>query len=120
LPHRAGHLLTRTVPRTGEVMVLEDPGQPAGDIGTRRTTRVDDAPQLRTCSANGSVRSGCWPRRLLQVCDDVSIIDKGEIVVTGTLDEARGGNTLQRAFIDLVGPSAADEEVLSWLGSSSS
>jgi ABC-2 type transport system ATP-binding protein len=55
-----------------------------------------------------------------QVCDHVSIIDKGRIVVTGTLDEVRGGKTLQRAFIDLVGPRATDKEVLSWLGSSSS
>jgi ABC-2 type transport system ATP-binding protein len=55
-----------------------------------------------------------------QICDHVSIIDKGEIVATGTIDEVRGGKTLQRAFIDLVGPRAKDEEVLSWLGSSSS
>jgi ABC-2 type transport system ATP-binding protein len=55
-----------------------------------------------------------------QVCDHVSIIDKGKIVVTGTIDEVRGGKTLQRAFIDLVGPRAMDKEVLSWLGSSSS
>ena len=55
-----------------------------------------------------------------QVCDHVSIIDKGKILVTGTIDEVRGGKTLQRAFIDLVGPRAKDEEVLSWLGSSSS
>jgi len=55
-----------------------------------------------------------------QVCDHVSIIDKGKIVVTGTIDEVRGGKTLQRAFIDLVGPRATDQEVLSWLGSSSS
>jgi ABC-2 type transport system ATP-binding protein len=55
-----------------------------------------------------------------QVCDHVSIIDKGRMVATGTIDEVRGGKTLQRAFIDLVGPRAADEEVLSWLGSSSS
>ena len=55
-----------------------------------------------------------------QVCDHVSIIDKGTIVASGTIDEVRGGKTLQRAFIDLVGPRATDEEVLSWLGSSSS
>ena len=55
-----------------------------------------------------------------QVCDHVSIIDKGRIVVTGTMEEVRGGKTLQRAFIDLVGPRATDKEVLSWLGSSSS
>jgi hypothetical protein len=29
-------------------MVLEDPGRPVGDIGSRRTTRVENAPQLRT------------------------------------------------------------------------
>jgi hypothetical protein len=31
----------RVVFRTDEVMVLEDPGQPVGDIGSRRTTRRD-------------------------------------------------------------------------------
>jgi ABC-2 type transport system ATP-binding protein len=55
-----------------------------------------------------------------QVCDHVSIIDKGKIVASGTTDQVRGGKTLQRAFIDLVGPRARDKEVLSWLGSSSS
>ncbi len=55
-----------------------------------------------------------------QVCDHVSIIDKGTIVATGTTDEVRGGKTLQQAFIDLVGPRASGEEGLSWLGSSSS
>jgi ABC-2 type transport system ATP-binding protein len=54
-----------------------------------------------------------------QVCDHVSIIDKGRIVATGTTEQVRGGKTLQRAFIDLVG-SKASEEGLSWLGSSSS
>jgi ABC-2 type transport system ATP-binding protein len=43
-----------------------------------------------------------------------------KIVASGTTDQVRGGKTLQRAFIDLVGPRAHDEEVLSWLGSSSS
>jgi ABC-2 type transport system ATP-binding protein len=55
-----------------------------------------------------------------QVCDHVSVIDKGKIVETGTTQEVRGGKTLQQAFIDLVGPQSSDEEGLSWLGSSSS
>src|SRR5580698_98661 len=55
-----------------------------------------------------------------QVCDHVSIIDKGRLVASGTTDEVRGGKTLQQAFVDLVGSRANDEEVLSWLGSSSS
>ena len=52
-----------------------------------------------------------------QVCDHVSVIDKGQIVATGTTDRVRSGKTLQQAFIDLVGPKASDEEGLSWLGS---
>jgi ABC-2 type transport system ATP-binding protein len=55
-----------------------------------------------------------------QVCDHVSIIDKGRIVITGTTDEVRGGKTLQQAFVDLVGSRASEGEGLSWLGSSSS
>jgi ABC-2 type transport system ATP-binding protein len=55
-----------------------------------------------------------------QVCDHVAIIDQGKIVAAGPIDDVRGGKTLQRAFIDLVGPRAAGEEALSWLGSSSS
>ncbi len=55
-----------------------------------------------------------------QVCDHVSIIDKGTIVKTGTTEEVRGGKTLQQAFVDLVGSRATEEEGLSWLGSSSS
>jgi ABC-2 type transport system ATP-binding protein len=55
-----------------------------------------------------------------QVCDHVTIIDKGRIVATGTTEHVRNGKTLQQAFIDLVGSRANDAEVLSWLGSSSS
>ena len=54
-----------------------------------------------------------------QVCDHVSIIDKGRIVASGTTDEVRGGKTLHQAFIDLVGSRGNDGEGLSWLGSSS-
>jgi ABC-2 type transport system ATP-binding protein len=55
-----------------------------------------------------------------QICDHVSIIDQGRIIASGTTDLVRGGKTLQQAFVDLVGPRAAGEEGLSWLGSSSS
>jgi ABC-2 type transport system ATP-binding protein len=55
-----------------------------------------------------------------QICDHVSIIDKGLIVATGTTDQVRGGKTLQQAFIDRVGSRASEGEDLSWLGSLSS
>jgi hypothetical protein len=53
----AGHLLKRVVVRTDVVMVLEDPGQPVGDIGSRRTTRVQDAPRSATSEAGARLES---------------------------------------------------------------
>ena len=55
-----------------------------------------------------------------QVCDHVSIIDKGRIVASGPLRQVQHGKTLQQAFMDLVGARAGTEDGLSWLGSSSS
>jgi ABC-2 type transport system ATP-binding protein len=54
-----------------------------------------------------------------QVCDHVSIIDKGRIAATGTTEQVQAGKTLQQAFIDLVGSRTDGGEGLSWLGSSS-
>src|SRR5947209_5674639 len=54
-----------------------------------------------------------------QVCDHVSIIDKGRIVASGPIQQVRHGKTSQQAFIELVGARAGGEEELSWLGSSS-
>jgi ABC-2 type transport system ATP-binding protein len=54
-----------------------------------------------------------------QVCDHVSIIDKGAIVASGPIRQVRRGRTLQQAFMDLVGVHAGGEDGLSWLGSSS-
>ena len=60
--------------------------------------------------------STSW-RQVEQICDHVSIIDKGRIVAKGNNDEVRGGKTLQQAFIELVGGGVTGEEGLSWLGS---
>jgi ABC-2 type transport system ATP-binding protein len=54
-----------------------------------------------------------------QVCGYVSIMNEARIIATGTIDEVRGGKSLQQAFIDLVGSGTTDKEALRWLGSSS-
>src|SRR5437764_13085858 len=54
-----------------------------------------------------------------QVCDHVSIIDNGQIVASGPIQQVQHGKTLQQAFMDLVGVRAGAEDGLSWLGSSS-
>jgi ABC-2 type transport system ATP-binding protein len=99
-----------------QVLFLDEPLEGvdpvSGDVIRRLLTRF-------TASGSTVLFSSHVMELVEQVCDHVSIIDKGRIVATGTTDEVRGGKTLQQAFIDLVGGRAAGEEGLSWLGSSS-
>jgi ABC-2 type transport system ATP-binding protein len=99
------------------VLVLDEPLEGvdpiSADVIRRLLTRL-------TASGSTVLFSSHVMELVEQVCDHVSIIDKGKIVATGTTDQVRGGKTLQQAFVDLVGSKASDEEGLSWLGSSSS
>jgi ABC-2 type transport system ATP-binding protein len=92
---------------------LEGVDPVSGDVIRRLLTRF-------TASGSTVLFSSHVMELVEQICDHVSVINKGHIVATGTTDEVRGGKTLQQAFIDLVGPRASGEEGLSWLGSSSS
>lgn len=53
------------------------------------------------------------------LCDELAVVAQGKVLAAGTLDEVRGGSTLQQRFLDLVGFTAAGEESLAWLRSSS-
>jgi ABC-2 type transport system ATP-binding protein len=53
------------------------------------------------------------------LCDDLAVIAQGRVLTAGTVDEVRAGSSLQQRFLDLVGFTAAGEESLSWLHSSS-
>jgi ABC-2 type transport system ATP-binding protein len=92
---------------------LEGVDPVSGDVIRRLLTRF-------TASGSTVLFSSHVMELVEQICDHVSVINKGRIVASGTTDEVRGGKTLQQAFIDLVGPRASGEEGLSWLGSSSS
>jgi ABC-2 type transport system ATP-binding protein len=53
------------------------------------------------------------------LCDELAVVAEGRVLAAGTLDEVRAGSTLQQRFLDLVGFTAAGEESLAWLRSSS-
>jgi ABC-2 type transport system ATP-binding protein len=50
------------------------------------------------------------------LCDHVAILSAGRIIAAGTLDEVRGGRTLDQAFAQRIG-SDPTEETLSWFTS---
>lgn len=54
-----------------------------------------------------------------QLCSDVAVITGGRVVASGSLDEVRGADSLEDAFVHLVGGRTAGAEGLSWLASSS-
>ncbi len=53
------------------------------------------------------------------LCDDLAVVAQGRVLAAGTLDDVRAGSSLQQRFLDLVGFTAAGEESLAWLRSSS-
>jgi ABC-2 type transport system ATP-binding protein len=52
-----------------------------------------------------------------QLCDRVAVIAKGQVVASGSLEEVRGGQSLEDAFVHLVGATTSGTEGLSWLAS---
>lgn len=53
------------------------------------------------------------------LCDQLAVVAQGRVLAAGTLDQVRAGSSLQQRFLDLVGYTAAGEEALAWLRSSS-
>ena len=53
------------------------------------------------------------------LCSDLAVVAQGRVLAAGTIDEVRAGSTLQQRFLGLVGYTAAGEESLGWLRSSS-
>jgi ABC-2 type transport system ATP-binding protein len=52
-----------------------------------------------------------------QLCDHLAVIAKGKVVASGSLEEVRGGQSLEDAFVHLVGATTSGTEGLSWLAS---
>ncbi|MEV0714403.1 ABC transporter ATP-binding protein [Asanoa sp. NPDC050611] len=52
-----------------------------------------------------------------QLCDTVAVMNEGRVVVSGPIDQVRGGRSLDEVFVELVGARTAGAEELSWLAS---
>ena len=87
-----------------EVLVLDEPINGLDPVGIRwmREFLRDSAAQGRTVLLSSHLMG-----ELAEVADDVVVIDKGRIVIQGSLADVPGGHrTLEDAFIALT---AADE-----------
>jgi ABC-2 type transport system ATP-binding protein len=72
----------------------------------------------RFVAGGGSVIFSSHVMALVErLCDHVAVLARGTVVASGALDEVRGGQSLEDAFVDLVGAHVGGGEGLSWLAS---
>jgi ABC-2 type transport system ATP-binding protein len=72
----------------------------------------------RFVDAGGSVVFSSHVMALVeQPCDHVGVIARGRLVASGTLDQVRGGTSLDDAFVRLLGARVNATDGLSWLAS---
>ena len=72
----------------------------------------------RFVAAGGSVIFSSHVMALVErLCDHLAVIDKGRVVTSGPLDAVRGSQSLEDAFVGIVGARAGGAEGLSWLAS---
>ncbi|WP_280313930.1 ABC transporter ATP-binding protein [Nocardia wallacei] len=97
-----------------KLLVLDEPFEAVDPVsaGTIRTILQ------RFVTAGGSVVLSSHVMALVEnLCDRLAVINRGQVVSTGTVAEVRGEGTLEEAFVRLVGGRVGGEEGLSWLAS---
>jgi len=93
------------------VLVLDEPFESVDPVSTAHAVEL-----LRRFAASGGtvVLSSHNMALVERVCDSVAVIVAGSILASGTLDEVRGGQSLEERFVELAGGRVAVEG-LEWL-----
>ena len=97
------------------LLVLDEPFEAVDPVSARTIRGI-----LEDFAASGGtvVLSSHVMDLVERICSHVAIIADGQVRAVGTVDEVRGGMTLDDRFLDLVG-GATDVEGLAWLRTSS-
>ena len=95
------------------LLLLDEPFEGVDPVSALTVRRVLD----RYRDAGGTVVVSSHVMEVLQrFCDRVAIIDRGQVLAAGPLDELAGDSTtLEEAFIAIVGESPTDARLLDWL-----
>ena len=98
------------------ILFLDEPFEAIDPMSARSLRSVLE----RHTAAGGTVVFSSHVMELVErLCDHVAIVSSGRLIAQGSLDDVRGGGSLEDAFVALVGGTDAGREGLRWLGSSS-
>ena len=93
------------------VLILDEPFEAVDPVSARTIRSMLEAVRR---SGSTVIMSSHVMAQVELMCDHVGIIAQGQMVSVGTLDQVRGGGTLEEAFVRAVGADAAQVS-LSWL-----
>jgi ABC-2 type transport system ATP-binding protein len=98
------------------VLFLDEPFEAIDPVSARTIKNVLE----RYTGSGATVVFSSHVMELVEsLCDRVAVVAGGVVVATGTVEEVRGGQSLEDAFVGLVGAGPAAAGGLGWLGSSS-
>ncbi|HEV7976359.1 ABC transporter ATP-binding protein [Amycolatopsis sp.] len=99
-----------------KLLVLDEPFEAVDPVSA---STIRTILQRFVASGGAVVLSSHVMALVEQLCSHVAVITKGRVVATGSVDDVRGGGSLEDAFVHLVGGRTGGAEGLSWLASSS-
>jgi ABC-2 type transport system ATP-binding protein len=96
------------------LLVLDEPFEAVDPVSAATVRTI----LQRFVAGGGSVVFSSHVMALVErLCDHVAVIAKGTVVASGPLDEVRGGQSLDDAFVHIVGARTGGAKGLSWLAS---
>jgi len=95
-----------------KLLVLDEPFEAVDPISASTIRTI-----LQSFVANGGsvILSSHVMALVEQLCDHVAVIAKGRVAAAGPLDFVRNGESLEEAFVQLVGNRPGEGKRLSWL-----
>jgi ABC-2 type transport system ATP-binding protein len=96
------------------LLVLDEPFEPVDPVSASTIRTILG----RLVASGGTVIFSSHVMALVErLCSHVAVIARGKVLASGTLDEVRGGRSLDDVFVDLVGAEVGGAEGLVWLAS---
>ncbi|GAA1255680.1 ABC transporter ATP-binding protein [Kitasatospora nipponensis] len=96
------------------LLVLDEPFEAVDPVSAATIRTI----LQRFVAGGGSVVFSSHVMALVeQLCDHVAVIAGGRVEACGALDEVRGGQSLEEAFVHIVGARTGGSEGLAWLAS---
>ena len=83
-----------------KLLVLDEPFESVDPVSA---ANIEDVLRSYTASGGTVIVSSHSMDLVQRMCDHVSVISSGRVVAAGSVDDVRGGQSLQERFIELVG-----------------